>query len=72
VFRTWHVSSTLTFLISCAAIMGLGVLYEALRTYQKTLDARIARELAATVYSFSWDVATASDDTAHTRKAPQG
>jgi hypothetical protein len=46
--------------------------YEGLRTYQKTLDARIARELAATAYGFSWEVATASDDAAHTRKAPQG
>ncbi|KAJ7028312.1 Ctr copper transporter [Mycena alexandri] len=49
VFRTWHVSSTTTFLVSCAVIMALGVLYEALRATQKTLDARLVRELPGAV-----------------------
>ncbi|KAJ6605130.1 Ctr copper transporter [Mycena sp. CBHHK59/15] len=47
VFRSWHVSSTVAFLFSCAVIMGFGVLYEGLRVLQKKLDTRVALELAA-------------------------
>ncbi|KAJ6534468.1 Ctr copper transporter [Mycena vulgaris] len=47
VFRSWHVSSTTTFIVSCALIMGLGVLYEAIRVLQKKVDTRIALDLAA-------------------------
>ncbi|KAJ6562162.1 Ctr copper transporter [Mycena capillaripes] len=61
VFRSWHVSSTFTFIVSCAAIMGLGVLYEALRTFQRTVDARIARDLAPSAISLS-DTTDADDN----------
>ncbi|KAJ7073223.1 Ctr copper transporter [Mycena belliarum] len=46
VFRSWHVSSMSIFVLSCIAIMGLGILYEALRVVQKQLDVRVARQLA--------------------------
>ncbi|KAJ7785116.1 Ctr copper transporter [Mycena maculata] len=46
IFRSWHISSTATFLLSCAAIMSLAVFYEGLRAFQKRLDTRIALELA--------------------------
>lgn len=47
VFRSWHVSSTAAFVLSCAAVVGLGVLYEWLRAAQRTLDRRIAATLSA-------------------------
>ncbi|KAJ7104349.1 Ctr copper transporter [Mycena belliarum] len=45
VFRSWHVSSTATFVASCALVAALGIIYEALRAFQRSLDARIALEL---------------------------
>jgi len=48
VFRSWHITSPVAFALSCAVIMGLGVLYEALRALQRNVDTRIARDLAAT------------------------
>ncbi|KAF7310449.1 FAD-binding FR-type domain-containing protein [Mycena chlorophos] len=47
VFRSWHISSHAFFLGSCIAIVGLGVLYEYLRAFQKSLDIRIALALLA-------------------------
>ncbi|KAI0358558.1 Ctr-domain-containing protein [Trametes cingulata] len=47
VFRSWHISSTAAFVFSCAAVVGLGVLYEWLRAAQRTLDRRIAAALRA-------------------------
>ncbi|KAJ7091100.1 Ctr copper transporter [Mycena epipterygia] len=47
VFRSWHVSSTASLIGSCIAIMALGVFYEYLRVFQKSLDARIALALVA-------------------------
>ncbi|KAI0829817.1 Ctr copper transporter family-domain-containing protein [Trametes gibbosa] len=47
VFRSWHISSTTAFVFSCAAVVGLGVLYEWLRAAQRTLDRRIAATLSA-------------------------
>ncbi|KAI0645810.1 Ctr copper transporter [Trametes meyenii] len=47
VFRSWHISSTTAFVFSCAVVVGLGVLYEWLRTAQRTLDRRIAATLSA-------------------------
>ncbi|GJE93767.1 Ctr copper transporter [Phanerochaete sordida] len=54
VFRAWHISSTTTFALSCAAIAALGVLFEGLRAAQGVADARIATHL----------------NTARTQKAP--
>ncbi|KAJ6587209.1 Ctr copper transporter family-domain-containing protein [Mycena vulgaris] len=47
VFRSWHVSSTASLIGSCIAIMALGVFYEYLRAFQKSLDTRIALALVA-------------------------
>ncbi|KAI0335118.1 hypothetical protein GY45DRAFT_985564 [Cubamyces sp. BRFM 1775] len=47
VFRSWHISSHTAFVLSCAAVVGLGVLYEWLRAAQRTLDRRIAATLRA-------------------------
>ncbi|KAH9858446.1 Ctr-domain-containing protein [Lenzites betulinus] len=47
VFRSWHISSTAAFVLSCAVVVGLGVLYEWLRAAQRTLDRRIAATLSA-------------------------
>ncbi|KAJ7495970.1 Ctr copper transporter family-domain-containing protein [Mycena galericulata] len=47
VFRSWHVSSTASLLLSCIAIMALGVFYEYLRAFSKSLDTRIALALVA-------------------------
>jgi len=47
VFRSWHVTSTASLIGSCIAIMALGVFYEYLRVFQKSLDARIALTLVA-------------------------
>ncbi|KAH9892675.1 Ctr copper transporter family-domain-containing protein [Cubamyces lactineus] len=47
VFRSWHISSKAAFVLSCAAVVGLGVLYEWLRAAQRTLDRRIAATLRA-------------------------
>ncbi|KAJ7513054.1 Ctr copper transporter [Mycena galericulata] len=46
VFRSWHISSPAAFILSCVVIAALAVFYEALRAFQKKLDARIALELA--------------------------
>ncbi|KAJ7680646.1 Ctr copper transporter family-domain-containing protein [Mycena polygramma] len=45
VFRSWHVSSKAMFVGSCIAIVALGVFYEYLRAFQKSLDTRIALSL---------------------------
>jgi len=47
VFRSWHVSSTASLIGSCIAIMALGVFYEYLRAFSKSLDTRIALSLVA-------------------------
>ncbi|KAF8894341.1 copper transporter [Gymnopilus junonius] len=47
VFRSWHISSNTTFLLSILAIIGLGVLYEYLRVFQRQLDVRIAVTLSS-------------------------
>ncbi|KAJ7635251.1 Ctr copper transporter [Roridomyces roridus] len=46
IFRSWHIRSRTAFLPFCATMMGLAVLYEVLRAFQKRFDARIALELA--------------------------
>ncbi|PPQ72074.1 hypothetical protein CVT26_006709 [Gymnopilus dilepis] len=48
VFRSWHISSYTTFYLSILAIIGLGVLYEYLRVFQRQLDVRIAITLSGT------------------------
>ncbi|KAJ7701242.1 copper transporter [Mycena rosella] len=75
VFRSWHVSSTTTFIASCAIIMALGIFYEALRAFQKKLDARIALELVNAPGSISLpaDNDTDSEDGRTIRKTvPKG
>ncbi|KAF7315661.1 FAD-binding FR-type domain-containing protein [Mycena indigotica] len=47
VFRSWHVTSKAYFFGSCLAIVALGILYEYLRAFQKSLDTRIAIALVA-------------------------
>lgn len=47
VFRSWHISSTTQFVVSCLAIVFLGIFYEWLREAQKNLDRRIAAQLSA-------------------------
>jgi hypothetical protein len=47
VFREWRISSTTGLLLSMAAIVALGVLYEWLRVFQGTVDRRIARRMLA-------------------------
>jgi len=47
VFRSWHVSSNASFVGSCIAIVALGVFYEYLRAFSKSLDTRIALSLVA-------------------------
>ncbi|KAJ7772661.1 Ctr copper transporter family-domain-containing protein [Mycena maculata] len=47
VFRSWHVGSKAAFFGSCIAIVALGVLYEYLRAFSKSLDTRIALALVA-------------------------
>ncbi|KAF5338486.1 hypothetical protein D9611_013308 [Ephemerocybe angulata] len=47
VFRSWHISSRTTFLLSCLLIIALGVFHEWLRAAQKKLDYRIALSLAS-------------------------
>lgn len=42
VFRSWHISSTTSFVLSCIVIVGLGVLYEYLRALQGGYDRRVA------------------------------
>ncbi|KZT29137.1 Ctr copper transporter [Neolentinus lepideus HHB14362 ss-1] len=46
VFRQWHIYTKGQFVLSFVAIVALGVLYEWLREFQKTLDRRIALSLA--------------------------
>ncbi|PPQ92990.1 hypothetical protein CVT25_000191 [Psilocybe cyanescens] len=46
VFRSWHIRTSSAFLLSCLAIVALGVLYEYLRNFQRTLDRHIALSLA--------------------------
>lgn len=46
VFRSWHISSVSSFVISFFAIVALGVFYEYLRAFQTTIDRRIAASLA--------------------------
>ncbi|KAJ7594548.1 Ctr copper transporter family-domain-containing protein [Mycena floridula] len=45
VFESWHISSNTSFVISCLIIVGLGVLFEYLRAFQKALDYKIALSL---------------------------
>ncbi|KAH9484858.1 Copper transport protein ctr6 [Psilocybe cubensis] len=47
VFKSWHIRTSTGFLLSCLAIVALGVLYEYLRGVQRDLDKRIALSLAA-------------------------
>ncbi|KAJ7107714.1 Ctr copper transporter family-domain-containing protein [Mycena epipterygia] len=70
VFRSWHVTSTFTFIVSCAVIMGLGVLYEALRAFQRNVDARITRDLAIAPGAISLD--DAADAGTGPRKTSEG
>ncbi|EPQ57094.1 Ctr copper transporter, partial [Gloeophyllum trabeum ATCC 11539] len=46
VFPEWHIYTKGQFVLSFIAIVALGVLYEWLREFQKTLDRRIALSLA--------------------------
>ncbi|KAK0505169.1 copper transporter [Armillaria luteobubalina] len=46
VFRSWHIKTTSQFVLSCLAIVALGVFYEYLRALQETVDARIAASLS--------------------------
>ncbi|KAK0225530.1 copper transporter [Armillaria fumosa] len=46
VFRSWHIKTTTQFVLSCLAIVALGIFYEYLRALQKTVDARIAASLS--------------------------
>ncbi|KAI0075778.1 Ctr copper transporter [Panus rudis PR-1116 ss-1] len=47
VFRSWHISSTTSFVISFIIIVALGVFYEWLRRAQSNLDIKIAAQLSA-------------------------
>lgn len=47
VFRSWHIANTTQFVLSCFAIVALGVFYEYLRVAQKKLDVKIAATLSA-------------------------
>ncbi|KAF7361624.1 FAD-binding FR-type domain-containing protein [Mycena venus] len=47
VFRSWHVTSNAFFFGSCIAIVALGVFYEYLRAFSKSVDTRIALALVA-------------------------
>ncbi|KAJ7346931.1 copper transporter [Mycena albidolilacea] len=47
VFRSWHVTSNAYFVGSCLAIVALGVFYEYLRAFSKSVDTRIALALVA-------------------------
>ncbi|KAK7005788.1 FAD-binding FR-type domain-containing protein [Favolaschia claudopus] len=47
VFQSWHVTSNAYFFGSCIAIMALGVFYEYLRAFSKSVDTRIALSLVA-------------------------
>ena len=46
VFKQWHIHNYTQFILSLIAITALGVGYEWLRLYSKTLDVRIAYSLA--------------------------
>ncbi|KAG9038675.1 hypothetical protein FRB95_000265 [Tulasnella sp. JGI-2019a] len=46
VFRSWHVSSKSTFVVSFLIVALIGVMYEWLREVQRVYDTRIARSLA--------------------------
>lgn len=46
VFRSWHISSTSSFIFSCLAIVALGIFYEYLRSFSKALDYRLAVSLS--------------------------
>ncbi|KAJ7485889.1 Ctr copper transporter [Mycena latifolia] len=73
VFRSWHVGSTTTFIVSCAIITALGILYEALRVLQKNVDARLALELINAPGGISLPFGDdAISDSGHARKAPKG
>lgn len=47
VFRSWHIQTNTAFVLSCFAILFLGVFYEWLREAQKNLDRKIAARLSA-------------------------
>ncbi|THH28752.1 hypothetical protein EUX98_g5454 [Antrodiella citrinella] len=47
VFRSWHIYTITGFVLSCIAIVLLGIFYEWLREAQKNLDRRIAAQLSA-------------------------
>ncbi|KAF7376415.1 FAD-binding FR-type domain-containing protein [Mycena sanguinolenta] len=47
VFKSWHVTSNAYFFGSCIAIVCLGVFYEYLRAFSKSVDTRIAISLIA-------------------------
>jgi len=47
VFKSWHVTSNAYFFGSCIAIVCLGVFYEYLRAFSKSVDTRIALSLIA-------------------------
>ncbi|KAJ7485899.1 Ctr copper transporter [Mycena latifolia] len=72
VFRLWHVGSRTTFILSCAIIMALGIFYEALRVFQKNVDARLALELINALGGIGLPL---GDDTIpdfeHTQEAPK-
>ena len=41
VFRSWHITSTTSFVFSFFAIVAIGIFYEWLRSYQKLVDKKI-------------------------------
>jgi len=45
VFPSWHIGSNTAFVLSCVAIIALGVFYEYLREFQKKYDHHIALAL---------------------------
>ncbi|KAJ7711217.1 Ctr copper transporter [Mycena olivaceomarginata] len=47
-WNTQVVDTCVVFALSCAVIMALGVLYEALCTFQRNIDARIAHDIDPT------------------------
>ncbi|KAF8893415.1 Ctr copper transporter [Infundibulicybe gibba] len=47
VFKSWHIGSNFTFVVSCLAIVALGVFYEYLCSLQKRVDRIVAFSLSS-------------------------
>lgn len=45
VFRSWHISTKSAFVLSFFIIVGLGVLFEYLRSVQRAVDVKVALQL---------------------------